>query len=75
MNDKKEVLLSDEFRFGRFFTKFPGGGIEFGEGIEDALKREFQEEVNAEVISSTFLYVNEFFQASKFQEEHQIISF
>ncbi len=75
VNDKKEVLLSDEFRFGRFFTKFPGGGIEFGEGIEDALKREFQEEVNAEVISSSFLYVNEFFQASKFQEEHQIISF
>ena len=36
---------------------------------------DMQRSVRAEVISSTFLYVNEFFQASKFQEEHQIISF
>ena len=39
INEKQEVLISDEFRFGRYFRKFPGGGVEKGEGILDALKR------------------------------------
>jgi ADP-ribose pyrophosphatase YjhB (NUDIX family) len=75
VNEKEEILLSDECRFGHFFTKFPGGGIEFGEGIIDTLKREFKEELNAEVTEASFLYVNDFFQGSKFQEDQQIISF
>ena len=73
VNEKEEILLSDECRFGHFFTKFPGGGIEFGEGIIDTLKREFKEELNAEVTEASFLYVNDFFQGSKFQEDQQII--
>jgi hypothetical protein len=28
INDRQEVLISDEFRFGTYFRKFPGGGIE-----------------------------------------------
>ena len=42
LNDRNEVLVSDECRNGYSFTKFPGGGLEFGEGLVDGLKREFE---------------------------------
>ena len=38
----------------------PGGGVEFGEKIVNALKREFQEEeVGLKVTTSKFLFINE----------------
>jgi 8-oxo-dGTP diphosphatase len=43
------VLLSDETYQGRFLRKFPGGGVEFGEGLEEALTREWQEECGLEI--------------------------
>ncbi len=27
INEKNEVLITDEFRFGKEMTKFPGGGL------------------------------------------------
>jgi 8-oxo-dGTP diphosphatase len=75
INDKKEILLSDEFRFGHFFTKFPGGGVEKGEGIIDALHREFREELNLEIEQATPFYYNDFYQESAFRKEDQIVSF
>jgi 8-oxo-dGTP pyrophosphatase MutT (NUDIX family) len=75
VNDKNEVLLSDEYRFGMFFTKFPGGGVEFGEGILDALHREMQEELNLKIDEATPFYFNDFLQQSAFQSNHQIVSF
>ncbi len=75
INEKKEILLSDEFRFGNFFTKFPGGGVELGEGIIDALHREMSEELNLELNDFQFFYVNDFYQGSAFDEKQQIVSF
>ena len=75
INDKNEILLSDECRFGHFFTKFPGGGVEKGEGILDALRREFQEELNLEIEDATPFYFNDFYQESAFRKEDQIVSF
>ena len=69
------VLISNETRFGVAMQKFPGGGIEFGEGIEEALRREFKEELNVEIKRHEFLYVNDFFQQSSFVETDQLISF
>ncbi len=48
-NDQGDILVSDEERFGNRFTKFPGGGLEFGEGLSDCLKREFIEELNQNI--------------------------
>jgi 8-oxo-dGTP pyrophosphatase MutT (NUDIX family) len=75
INDQGEVLISHERRNGFEFTKFPGGGLELGEGILDALKREFLEELGVPVESARLFYLNEFYQTSVFKTEDQIISF
>lgn len=38
----------------------PGGGMEFGETAEEALKREFEEETGLKIKVNQFLFVNEF---------------
>ena len=75
INKKQEVLISDEFRFGRYFRKFPGGGVEKGEGILDALKREFKEELSLEIDSHEFLFFNDYFQQSSFDPNLQVTCF
>ena len=71
---ERGVLVSDEFIRGGYYTKFPGGGLEFGEGTRDCLKREFMEEMNLPVLVKELLYTTDFFQMSAFNPEHQIIS-
>lgn len=38
----------------------PGGGLNFGESIQQALEREFKEEVNCTIQVGKFLHLNEF---------------
>jgi len=73
INEKDEVLISDEEEYGYQFSKFPGGGLEYGEGLLEGLKREFWEEcfVNVEVLSH--FYTTDFFVKSVFNDS-QIIS-
>ena len=73
INDQNEVLLSDEFEYHKKFTKFPGGGLEFGEGLLDGLKREFIEECNAEVEVISHFYTTDFYEKSLFNDS-QVIS-
>ena len=73
INSKNEVLISDEQSGGRSFTKFPGGGLELGEGLVDALKREFMEECNAEIEVLGHLYTTDFYEQSSFNDS-QILS-
>ena len=75
INENNEILLSDENRFGRSFTKFIGGGLEFGEGTKECLKREILEETGLHSEIGELFYVNDFFQESSFSKEDQIISF
>ncbi len=74
INDQKQVLVSDELIRGKFYTKFPGGGLEYGEGTRDCLKREFLEEMNLKVEVAEHLYTTDHFQQSAFHPDHQIIS-
>lgn len=74
INKKKEVLLSDESFQDLSFTKFPGGGLQFGEGTVDALKREIMEEMGAAVEVIEHFYTTDFFQASAFNPQQQVIS-
>jgi len=73
INEQQEILVSDEQEYGMQFTKFPGGGLEYGEGLTDGLKREFVEECNAEVEVISHFYTTDFFVKSAFNDS-QIIS-
>jgi 8-oxo-dGTP diphosphatase len=66
INSKQEILLSDEQEFGEQFTKFPGGGLEFGEGLIAGLKREFIEECDLEIEVIKHFYTTDFFVESIF---------
>jgi 8-oxo-dGTP diphosphatase len=68
------VLLSDEIIQGKPYTKFPGGGVELGEGITDALHREAMEELGQEIELTGHFYTTEYFVESLFRKGDQIIS-
>jgi len=68
------VLLADELIKGQRITKFPGGGLEFGEGPKDCLVREIREELGVEAIDVEHFYTTDFFQSSAYREGDQIIS-
>ena len=74
INLLNQILLSDELIKGKHYTKFPGGGLEFGEGIADCLIREFKEETNLDIKIDEHFYTTDFFQVSAFNPAHQIIS-
>ncbi len=73
INENNEVLLSDEREYGMDFIKFPGGGVELGEGLIEALKREFMEECHVEIEVLSHFYTTDFYEKSSFNES-QVIS-
>ncbi len=68
------ILLCDECINDFSFTKFPGGGVELGEGILDALKRELLEEGEIVLLDAEHFYTTDFFQVSAFKPDEQIVS-
>ncbi len=73
INPQGELLLSDEYDFSFPHTKFPGGGLEYGEGTRECLQREFKEECDLDVEVQDHFYTTDFFQKSAFNNT-QIIS-
>jgi len=73
INKNQQILVIDEYIKGKLYTKFPGGGLEFGEGIADCLIREFMEETGNQIKVKDLFYVNEDFIPSIFNRQKQII--
>lgn len=74
-NPLNQLLVADEvFKNGNRATKFPGGGLELGEGLIDGLIREFKEETGIDVKVKEHFYTTSFFQPSFFDNNSQIIS-
>ena len=69
-----KILLTEESRCGKNFTKFPGGGLKLGEGTKDCLIREFMEEFNLSILVNELFYINDFFQISAFKDKDQVLS-
>lgn len=74
MNHRNEVLVTDEFQLDTMMTKFPGGGLHFGEGPIDCLKRELMEECNQELEEIKHFYTTDFYQKALFWENYQLLS-
>ncbi len=73
IDNRNRLLISDEEENGMRFSKFPGGGLEYGEGLIEGLKREFMEECETEIQNFRHFYTTDFFCKSAFNDS-QIIS-
>jgi ADP-ribose pyrophosphatase YjhB (NUDIX family) len=67
-------LLSDELQLDTRMSKFPGGGLQFGEGTLECLHREMIEEFGQDVEILKHYYTTDFYQKALFYDDHQLIS-
>jgi ADP-ribose pyrophosphatase YjhB (NUDIX family) len=74
LNEVQEVLLMNESYRGIYFTKFPGGGLEWGEGLRDCVNRELEEELGLTNLDLDQFYTTDFFVESYFDTTTQVIS-
>lgn len=74
-NAQGQVLVSAERFRGKPLVKYPGGGVEWGEGIREALVREFQEELHLDIEVGELVFFNEFPVISAFDPKVQVFSF
>jgi ADP-ribose pyrophosphatase YjhB (NUDIX family) len=72
--EKDALLLSKENIKGGLYTKLPGGGLEFGEGTLDCLRREFKEEAGIRVNPYQHFYTTEDYVKSGFGYQAQVLS-
>lgn len=69
-----EILTLKEPFAGNMVVKLPGGGLEFGEGTADCLKREFKEELNLEITVGDAFYIQEDFVQSLAKDGKQLLT-
>ncbi len=71
--DEKLLVIKEQYA-GETLLKLPGGGLEFGEGIIDCLKREFMEELNLKIVDYEHFYTQEDFIRSRFKNNEQLLT-
>lgn len=69
-----QVLISHERIADNVYAKFPGGGLEFGEGTIEAVTREFMEELGIAIQVDSHFYTTDFYLPSAFNPLDQILS-
>jgi len=74
ITEDKKLLVSTEKIEEKWYTKFPGGGLEFGEGPNDCLKREFLEEMGQTITIEEHFYTTDFFVQSKVNPKKQVLA-
>ncbi|MBS1628702.1 MAG: NUDIX domain-containing protein [Bacteroidetes bacterium] len=67
------LLVNEEIIRGQSIIKFPGGGLELGEGAVEGLKREWREELGLEIDVLSHFYTTDFFQRSAW-DDSQVVS-
>ncbi len=70
---QNQLLIIREPFAGTIIDKFPGGGLEYGEGTHECLIREFKEELNLEIEVLDHFYTQDYFLQSRFDENEQIL--
>lgn len=74
-NSDGDLLIAYERFQGQPLIKFPGGGIEWGEGHQEALCREFMEELGVSIAVKECVYFNDFPVQSAINPVYQVQSF
>ena len=70
----QKILVSLEQIDELHMCKFPGGGLEFGEGLKDAMIREIKEELGIIPISLEQWHISEDFVQSKLRVNEQVLA-
>ena len=72
--ERDSILVSRELIGGKYLYKFPGGGLQYGEGLIEGLQRESMEEMNQNLKNIKHFYTTDFFQQSQFDSKDQLIA-
>lgn len=59
LEEDNKILLIEHTKNDRSYWLLPGGGVDWGESIEEAVEREFLEETSLKVKIEEFLFISE----------------